>query len=165
MVSDLGVDDQEGDHSMFFQVGVPTLPVSGLHLIWAFQMLQCHWRDVNPPGDETGKDKRTDDERLRACAIVPLTALSNVLFTSQLYNSDLQFSLSSFVCYPCKQRWMEMGSCVFSGHICQIPFSRHKRRQTISSPVRQCGGTGELIFSVAYTQPPANFPMLVTVLG
>lgn len=119
MVSDLGVDDQEGDHSMFFQVGVSALSVSRLHLIWAFQMLQCHWRDVDPPGDETGRDKRIDDERWRACVIVPLTALSNILFTFQLYNyTNLEFS--PFQVCLCANRegwiWEHVFSAGIRGH-------------------------------------------------
>lgn len=33
IVSDLGVDNQEGDHSVFFQVGVSALSISRLHLV------------------------------------------------------------------------------------------------------------------------------------
>lgn len=62
MVSDLGVDDQEGDHSVFFQVGVSARPVSGLHLIRALQVLQRHGRDVDPPEVGTRRDERTGDE-------------------------------------------------------------------------------------------------------
>lgn len=35
MVSNLWIDDQEGDHPMFFQVGVPALSVSRFHLVRA----------------------------------------------------------------------------------------------------------------------------------
>lgn len=75
--SDLRVDDQIGDHPMFFQVRVSALSISGLHLVWSFQMLQRDWRDVDPPRQE----KWTDDERLTAWVIVPLTAPSNIFFT------------------------------------------------------------------------------------
>lgn len=45
-----------------------------------------------------------------------------------------------------ENRGMEIEICIF-----WIPFRGHKRTQTISNPVRQCGDTGELIFCVAYT--------------
>ena len=50
--SNLGIDDQVGDHIMLFQVGISALSVSRLHLVRTFQMLQRHRRDVDPPVDK-----------------------------------------------------------------------------------------------------------------
>lgn len=57
MVSNLWVDDQEGDHPMFFQVGVPALSVSGFHLVRALQVLQRHRGNVDPPAKTTQEVK------------------------------------------------------------------------------------------------------------
>lgn len=48
-MTNLGINDQEGDHPVLFQVGVSTLSVSGLHLVGPLQMLQRHRGDVDPP--------------------------------------------------------------------------------------------------------------------
>lgn len=48
-MTNLGIDDQEGDHPVLLQVGVSALSVSGLHLVGALQMLQRHRGDVDPP--------------------------------------------------------------------------------------------------------------------
>ena len=112
-VSDLGVDDQVGDHSMFFQVGVSALSFSRLHLVWALQMLQRHWGDVDPPGDATGRDKWPDDERLRACAINSSIRQITYLPASYPHHPDIfPFQVCSLP--PATNRWMERGLCFFS---------------------------------------------------
>lgn len=48
----LWVDDQISDHTMFLQVGVSFLSFPIFHLIGTIQVLQCHWCNVDSPGNE-----------------------------------------------------------------------------------------------------------------
>lgn len=68
--------------------------------------------------------------------------------------------LFRFVWYPCK--WgMEIRIRFFF----QIPFSRYKRRQTISSPVGQCGATGAFSVKRTHNHQPISPHAHVTVEG
>lgn len=61
--SHLGVDHQEGEHAVLFQVGVSALSVSGLHLVGAVQVLQRHRGDVDPPGGDEDTEAETAGNR------------------------------------------------------------------------------------------------------
>lgn len=48
----LWVDDQISDDSVFLKVGVSFMSIPIFHLIGTIQVLQCHWGDVDSPGNE-----------------------------------------------------------------------------------------------------------------
>lgn len=62
-MTNLGIDDQEGDHPVLLQVGVSALSVSGLHLVGALQMFQRDGGDVDPPAE-------TNTQRSSSCSHV-----------------------------------------------------------------------------------------------
>lgn len=92
-MTNLGIDDQEGDHPVLLQVGVSALSVSRLHLVGALQMLQRHGGDVDPP---------VETKHTHRGAPVAATPASNTHppLASALTWHSLLVRLSVPICFP-----------------------------------------------------------------